>query len=113
MLSRTQPPAAAIPLWTQVGGHGGHAGMNIQLLVSTTCAVCDQAETVWKTLSTQRNIPFSVVRIDEPDGQALAQRLNLRTIPAVLVDGALVGVGVQTHDEAAAILDSRCVPTGD
>jgi len=82
--------------------------MHIQLLVSNTCAVCAQAESVWRTLSTQRNVRFSLVHIDDPDGHTLAERLNLRTIPAVLIDGTLAGIGVQTAEQAGAILDGLC-----
>ena len=81
--------------------------MNIQLLVSKTCAVCDQAEAIWRTLSAQRSIRFNLIHIDDPAGQALAQRLNLRTVPAVLIDGTLVGVGVQTLEQANAIVDAQ------
>lgn len=78
--------------------------MKVQLLVSESCVPCDQAEKVWREVAAERELDFSVVDLAAPEGKALADRLRLRTIPALVVDGALVAIGVQSAEEARALV---------
>lgn len=89
--------------------------MKVQLLVSEWCLTCPQAERVWRQVAEERDIEFAVLDMMQPEGRALAQRLRIRTIPAVAVDGVLQGVGVQSMEEAhrmvaAAPLRKRASP---
>ena len=78
--------------------------MKVQLLVSDACAPCDQAEKVWRGVAAERELDFSVVNLAEPEGRQLADRLQLKTIPALVVDGVLVAIGVQSAEEARALV---------
>jgi hypothetical protein len=44
------------------------------------------------------------VNMDRPEGRKLAERLQLQTIPALVVDGVLVAIGVQSAEEARALV---------
>ncbi len=83
--------------------------MKVQLLVSDACSPCDQAEKVWRGVAAERELDFSVVNLDRPEGKQLAERLQLQTIPALVVDGVLVAIGVQSAEEARALV-SRAPP---
>ena len=50
---------------------------------------------------------FTVVNLDRPDGRALAERLQIKTIPALVADDVLVAIGVQTLEEARALIASK------
>lgn len=78
--------------------------MQLTLIVSDWCASCDQAEKVWREVAAERGVAFAVVNLGQADGQALAERLNLKTIPALLIDGRLTAIGVQSREQAVAIL---------
>lgn len=78
--------------------------MKIQLLVSDACDPCDQAEKVWRGVAAELELDFSVVNLDQPEGRQLAERLQLQTIPALVVDDALVAIGVQSAEEARALV---------
>jgi len=78
--------------------------VKVQLLVSESCVPCDQAAKVWRKVAAERGLDFSVVSLDQPEGRTLAARLQLKTIPALLVDNALVAIGVQSLDEARALV---------
>ncbi len=78
--------------------------MKVQLLVSDACTPCDQAEKVWRGVAAERELDFSVVNLAEPEGQRLADHLQLKTIPALVVDGVLVAIGVQSAEEARALV---------
>ena len=81
--------------------------VKVQLLVSESCVPCHQAEKVWRQVAAERGLDFSVVSLDQPEGQTLAARLQLKTIPALLIDDALVAIGVQTLDEARTLMSGE------
>lgn len=80
--------------------------MKIELIVSGTCPFCLEAEKVWRAAAADHGFEFAVLDIAQPEGAALAQRLKLQTVPALLIGGALRAVGVQRPEEALALLQS-------
>ena len=78
--------------------------MKVQLLVSDACDPCDQAEKVWRGVAAELELDFSVVNLDRPEGRQLAERLQLQTIPALVVDDVLVAIGVQSTEEARSLV---------
>jgi thioredoxin-like negative regulator of GroEL len=78
--------------------------MKIQLVVAANSPLCERAEKIWREVAAEHNFEFSVVDIERKEGHALAQRLDLKTIPALVVDGLLVAIGVQTLDQARQIV---------
>jgi len=78
--------------------------MKVELLVSEWCPTCPQAEQVWRQVAEERDIEFAVLDMMQPEGRALTQRLRIRTIPAVAIDGVLQGVGVQSLPDARRLV---------
>jgi glutaredoxin len=78
--------------------------MKVQLLVSESCIPCDQAEAVWRVVAAERELDFAVVSLDDPEGRSIAERLRLRTVPALVIDDKLVAIGVQSPVEARALV---------
>ena len=74
--------------------------MKVQLLVSEWCGSCHQAERIWQAVAAERDFRFEVVDMAQPEGRELANRLRVRSIPALLIDGELKGVGVQSREQA-------------
>ncbi len=74
--------------------------MKVELLVSEWCPTCPQAERVWSAVAAEREIEFAVIDLAQQEGRELAHRLRVRTIPAIVIDGELKAVGVQTMAEA-------------
>lgn len=79
--------------------------MKVELLVSEWCPTCPAAERVWRAVAGEREVEFAVYDAAQPEGRAMAQRLRIRTIPAVAVDGVLKGVGVQSLEEARQMVE--------
>lgn len=79
-------------------------GMKVQLLVSESCVPCEQAEKIWRQVAKESALGFSVVNLTDTEGQKLADKLDLKTIPAVIIDGVLMAIGVQSLDEARALI---------
>lgn len=78
--------------------------MKVQLVVSDSCAPCDQAEAVWRVVVAEREMDFAVVHLDSPEGQWIVNRWRLRTVPALVIDDKLVAIGVQSPVEARALV---------
>ena len=78
--------------------------MRVELLVSEWCPTCPAAEQVWRSIQDERDFQFAVVDAAQPEGRELIARLRLRSVPSVVVDGVLKAVGVQTPDEARALV---------
>ena len=78
--------------------------MKIELIVSGSCPFCMAAEKIWREATADHGFEFAVLDIAQPEGAALAQRLKLQTGPALLIDGILRAVGVQSSEEALTLL---------
>jgi glutaredoxin len=76
--------------------------MKVELLVSEWCASCHQSEKIWREVAEEKDIEFAVLDMAQPEGRALVSQLRLKTIPALVIDGELKGIGVQTFAEARA-----------
>jgi len=74
--------------------------VKVELLVSEWCPTCPQAERVWTEVAAEREIEFAVLDLNQTAGRELAHRLRVRTIPAIVIDGELKAVGVQSPAEA-------------
>lgn len=77
---------------------------HVQLLVSEWCVPCRAAEEVWQQVADSRDIRFDVLDMAQPEARTVAQRLALRTVPAVVLDGQLVAVGVQPLHKALELV---------
>lgn len=76
----------------------------VQLLVSEWCTPCRAAEAVWQRVAERRDIIFEVLDMAQPEARAIAQRHSLRSVPAVVIDEKLMGVGVQTLEQALGLV---------
>ena len=78
--------------------------MKVELLVSEWCVTCPAAEKVWREVADQKDIAFAVVDATQPEGREIVARLRVRSVPSVVIDGVLRAVGVQSMDEALALV---------
>lgn len=81
--------------------------MEIEILVSKDCRSCAKAVAQWKQLCEERDIPLRVCDAEGERGRALVVRFDLKVLPALLVDGELKAVGVQTREQAQMLLGFR------
>ena len=79
--------------------------MEIEILVSQQCRSCASEVARWKPLCDARQIPLAVCDVGSPRGRELVARLDLKVLPAVMVDGVLRAVGVQSLEEVETLLN--------
>ncbi len=78
--------------------------MRVELLVTRDSSSCRKAEIVWNSICEKNNLTLRVLEDDTPEGRCVLTRLKLHALPAILLDGRLVAVGVQTEDQALELL---------
>jgi len=67
---------------------------------------CDRACALWRQLCEEHRITLVVHDMSRGEGAEISRRLRLKAVPAVLINGELMAVGVQSRDEASALLES-------
>lgn len=80
--------------------------MRVELLVTQDSSSCRKAELLWRSICEEKNLTLTVLEDDSPEGRHVLARHALRALPALLLDGRLVAVGVQTPDQALELLRS-------
>lgn len=80
--------------------------MKVELLVSAGCAACAEAEAVWRRVAGEYELELAVLDIAQPPGAPLAERLALKAVPALLIDGKLKAVGVICFEEARELVQA-------
>jgi predicted thioredoxin/glutaredoxin len=78
--------------------------MRVELLVTRNSGSCRKAEILWRSICEKNNLTLEVHEDDSAQGRNALTRLGLRALPAVLLDGRLVAVGVQTPEQACELL---------
>lgn len=78
--------------------------MRVQLVVSDWCPTCPEAERIWREVAERRDIRFEVVDVAQAEGRQLIGELRIRTIPSVVIDGELKGVGVVGRQKALQLV---------
>lgn len=81
--------------------------MKLVLLVSTPCPECQRAEAVWAAVAASHHLPFQVCDIGTEPGAEFRARLGLQTVPAIVIDDELKGIGVQSPTEAERLIKAH------
>ncbi len=81
--------------------------MRIVLLVSNDCTPCHAAERLWSALCTEMNLTLQIVGTEQHEGSALAHRLNVNSVPALIIDDRVVSVGVPAIEAARTLLATQ------
>ncbi|MDX2312660.1 MAG: thioredoxin family protein [Gammaproteobacteria bacterium] len=83
--------------------------MRVELLVTRNSSACRKAEIIWQSICDKNNLTLKVLDDASPEGRRVLARLALNALPAILLDGRLVAVGVQTEDQALDLLSAAAM----
>ncbi|WP_227485409.1 MULTISPECIES: thioredoxin family protein [unclassified Acidithiobacillus] len=81
--------------------------IKVQILVSKWCPVCPQAEAVWKQAAEKVPMELQVLDVADREGREIVSNLRIKTVPAIVVDGALKTVGAQPLGEVLKMLGAQ------
>ncbi len=63
--------------------------MDVQLIVADWCPQCPPAKKIWSELSREFGFAYEEVEINSPKGRALVTRFRVKSVPSVVINGAL------------------------
>jgi len=72
----------------------------VVLLTASWCPRCPAARRLWERLREGREFEFQEFDIDSREGQEMAERYNIQSVPSVIANGRLWD---GTIDEAGAL----------
>lgn len=81
--------------------------MEIVLLVSDDCTPCRAAEQLWSSLCAEMGLTLRIVGTEHTEGSEIAHRLEVNSVPVLVVDGRVVSVGVPQQSAARALLEGE------
>jgi glutaredoxin len=81
--------------------------VKLQLLVSKWCPSCPAAQKVWSEVAARQGLSLEVLDVGGKAGRQIVVELGIRTVPAIVIDGKLRGVGTCSSSEALALLGER------
>lgn len=84
----------------------GPMSMRVELLVTANSVPCRKAIDVWRTVCDDHGHTLDVVDDHSPEGRRAIADLDLKALPAVLIGGRLVAVGVQSPEQALHLLSA-------
>lgn len=80
--------------------------MHVQLLVASWCSSCQRAQQIWNDICARHGLTLEILDLDTRAGEETATRHHLKIMPAVLIDDHPRAIGVQTEEEAEALLSA-------
>jgi thiol-disulfide isomerase/thioredoxin len=81
--------------------------MDLQLITEDGCAFCDDAKELLDRLSAQYGFSVSVLELDTPQGQTLAERGGIMFPPGILIEGEPFSYGRPSERRLRRELDRR------
>jgi glutaredoxin len=80
------------------------AAATVQVLLNDRCESCQSAIDIWSEACRAHRINCQVLDLDSKEGRQLAEKMQLATFPAIVIDGRLRAIGVSSRAEAERLL---------
>ncbi len=78
--------------------------MELILLLAGPYSSCVKTQQVWQETCVKQNIELEVIDLEHAQGQALADQLNLKSFPALIINQKVIAVGNPDKYKAAKII---------
>ena len=72
--------------------HRGH-NMKLLLVLAGAYSSCLNTEAIWQQVCQAQGIKLEVTDFEQPRGREITQQLNIKSFPALIVDGEVKAVG--------------------
>jgi len=83
----------------------------VTLIYASWCPSCPAAKSFWSRLRQEVSFSYEEIDIESEKGKELAERYNIRSVPASLVNGRPYFVGIPEKQRALALLRNTGAPT--
>jgi len=78
--------------------------MKLILLLAGPYSSCQKTQRVWQDVCLNHNIEISILDLEHENGQTLAERLNLKSFPALIHNNKVIAVGNPDKQKAEKII---------
>ncbi len=77
--------------------------MKLILLLAGSYSSCVKTQQIWQETCTKQNIELEVIDLEHTQGQTLANQLNLKSFPALILNQKVIAVGNPDKQKAEKI----------
>ncbi len=67
--------------------------MKLQLLIAGQYPTCLEAKDIWQNVCNQNGLSLEIIELDDKQGQALIDKLNIKSFPVLIADSKVRAVG--------------------
>lgn len=78
--------------------------MQLILLLAGPYSSCMNTEQIWQEACLKTNIELEAFDLESDHGRQLAEQLNLKSFPALILNNKVIAVGNPTEQKAAKII---------
>ncbi len=81
--------------------------VKVQLVYTKSCVYCPAAKQIFKDLKKAHKFEYEEVDASTPEGQKLAMKYSIMSVPTIIVDGKVQWVGVPQKDKVISVLEEK------
>ena len=74
--------------------------MKAILILAGPYSTCRNTQTIWENLCAENDIKLTVYDLTNADGKKLADKLNIRSFPALIMNNKVIAVGHPNEETA-------------
>jgi glutaredoxin len=74
--------------------------VKVIIVTTKTCPYCPPAKNLWRELKKEHNFEYEEVDASTPEGQKLAKKFNIRSVPTTIIDDRIAFIGVPPKEKA-------------
>lgn len=79
--------------------------VKVTLVTAQWCHYCATAKKVWRELKEKFNFEYEEIDYESPEGEKLADKFSIVSVPTTIIDDQIVFVGVPDKDKASKTLE--------
>jgi glutaredoxin len=79
--------------------------VKVTLVTAQWCHYCPTAKKVWRELKEKFNFEYEEIEYESPEGEKLADKFSIVSVPTTIIDDQIVFVGVPDKDKASKTLE--------
>ncbi|TDX98193.1 thioredoxin family protein [Thiohalophilus thiocyanatoxydans] len=83
--------------------------MKLQLLIAGQLPSCLETRDVWQSVCAQHGVGLEIIEVEDEHGQAMIDKLGIKSFPVLLADGKIRAVGRPDPQHAADILQNLLI----
>lgn len=81
--------------------------MDAILILAGPYSSCNETQRIWEKLCVDKGIKLTVFDLTNEDGKNLANKLNIKSFPALIIDNKVIAVGHPNEETAKNVFQQN------